>query len=90
VKEQTVLRKTATGAELAIRLKPLPRELVITTDRGPDGKCRAIARATVAGVQGAELVSAFVKLKRAMSVDYVEIYGKHPKTGEPLTERLNP
>lgn len=90
VKEQKLLRKTATGAELAIHLKPLPRELIITTERGPDGRCRAIARATVAGVPDAEIISAYVKLKRAMSVEYVEIYGKHPKTGEPLTERLNP
>jgi hypothetical protein len=60
---------------------------VITTKREADGKCSATARSTIAG-QKAQLVSVFAKLASAISVDYIDIFGKHPETGAAITERV--
>lgn len=80
--------KTETGADITLKLKPLARELVVSTGKGPDGKCKAVVRTIIANVQGAELKSAYIKLKFGWTVDYVDIFGKHPVTGADLTERL--
>ena len=46
------------------------------------------AGATIGGVPHAELVSAFVQLKRPLTVDYVDIHGRNPTTGAPIEERV--
>lgn len=88
--EQKVVKRTDSGAELRLRLKTVPRDVLITTTKTADGRCAAKARTKVEGVADAELVSAFVKLKRAWSVDYVELRGRNPANGAALSERLEP
>lgn len=80
--------KNEGGADITLKLKPLSREIVISTGKGPDGKCRAVVRTTIADVQGAELKSAYLKLKFGWTVEYADVFGKHPVTGADLTERL--
>lgn len=87
VAEQHLVRRTPTGAEHFVRLKPLPRDLLITTEKGADGTCQATVRTIVAGVPGAELLSAYIKLRGVMSLDYLELHGRDAK-GQPLLERL--
>jgi hypothetical protein len=62
--------------------------ITISTSKGSDGKCQAVARTTIDGIARAELESAYLKLKRALSVEYAELRGSSPGTGEALTERL--
>lgn len=88
VAEQRSLRRAGNVLEIAVRLKPLPRELIVALEKQPDGKCKATVRTTISEIVGAELLSAYVKLKRAWSVEYVEVHGKHPETGLALCERL--
>ena len=90
VADQRVVKRSAEGAELAIRLRPLSRELTISVSKGSDGKCRAVAHTTIGAVAAAEFTSAYIKLKSRMSVEYIELRGKHADTGETLTERLTP
>jgi len=40
-------------------------------------------------LEGAELVSVYVKLAGFLSVEYVKVVGKDPKTGLPVEERLH-
>ncbi|HEY3450140.1 MAG TPA: DUF4833 domain-containing protein [Myxococcales bacterium] len=87
VASEKVTRSDPEGAELSVRLKPVPREITITTSRGNDGKCQAVAKTTISGTK-AELESAYLKLKRAMSVEYAELRGKNPQTREAVTEKL--
>ena len=88
IADQRLVRRGPAGAEYQARLKRLGRTLVIVTRREADGRCSAVAHALVAGVPGAVLDSAFVKLRRPMSVDYVEIHGRNPATGARLEERV--
>ena len=90
VAQQRLLRRTPAGAEIEVKLKPLDRAITITAERGADGRCRAVARTIIGGVANIELVSAYVQLLRPMSVEYVEIHGRHPMTGQPVEERLVP
>ncbi len=80
--------RTEHGADISLKLKPLSRQLIVSTGKGPDGKCRAVVRTTIADVQGAELKSAYIKLKYGWTVDYVDVFGKHPVTGADISERL--
>ncbi|MGC4123027.1 MAG: DUF4833 domain-containing protein [Myxococcales bacterium] len=80
-------RMEGEGAELLIRLKPVSREIAITTF-SKDGKCQAVARTTIDGVAKAEFENVYLKLKRAMSVEYAELRGKHPETGAALSEKM--
>ena len=82
------VRRSAEGYDFSLKLKPLSREMTVSTGRGPDGKCRAVVRTTISEVDGAELLSAYVKLKFGWTVDYVEVRGRHPLTGADLCERL--
>lgn len=90
IAEQRLVRATGAGGVLQVRLKPFERMITITSERGPDGRCRAVARALVGGVPDAELLYAHVQLGLPMKVKHVDIHGRHPATGEPLTERVFP
>jgi len=87
---QRIAKRSAEGTEIVIRLKPMSRELTISVSKGSDGRCRAVARTTIGTVAAAEFASAYIKLKSSLSVEYVELRGKHPDTGEPITERMTP
>ena len=88
VATQRVLSQSPTGSEYFVRLKRIKRDLYVRTSKGADGRCTATVRTTIAGMDSSELLSAYVKLRRPMSVEYVEIHGKAPQTGQPLDERV--
>jgi hypothetical protein len=87
IAEQRTLRRTPTGAEYLLRLKQLARPIVITTTREADGRCSSVARTAINGAD-ALLQSVFVKLAGFASVEYIDVLGKHPTTGAPVTERV--
>jgi hypothetical protein len=88
VSTQRVLRRTAAGGEIAIKLKQVERAIFITTSRGANGRCTALVRTKIAGVEYAELASIFVKLSGPLSVSYIDIKGKDLATAKPIEERL--
>jgi hypothetical protein len=70
-------------------LKQVNRPIWVTTAKAEDGHCKAIAWTKIAGVDRAELISIYVKLAGALSVDYIDIKGRNRATGEMLSERIN-
>ncbi len=88
VSDQRLLHRGEVGAQLAVRLKAVSRDVVVATKRGADGKCQATARCSIAGISGAELSSAHVKLRRALTVEYIDLFGRDPATGASLVERI--
>jgi hypothetical protein len=90
IADQRLIGRTASGSEYYFRLKALRRELYVQTTKGPDGRCTALVSAALAGQERAEVLSAYVKLRRPMSVEYVEIHGKDRSTGQTLSERIVP
>lgn len=70
-------------------LKQVNRPIWVTTAKGDDGRCKAVAWTKINGVERAELISIYVKLAGALSVDYVDIKGRNRATGEIITERIN-
>lgn len=88
ISEQRITRPEGGGAEIAIRLKAVARDLVIAIKKGADGKCQATVRCTLAGISGAQLSSAHIKLRRALSVEYIELFGREPATGASVVERI--
>lgn len=87
ISEQRI-KKVEGRAEITVKLKAFPREIVITTEKGPDGKCVVTPRSVIAATPNVELVSAFIKLKSGWSVEYVEVKGR--VNGKGLSERLLP
>jgi hypothetical protein len=88
ISEQRITRREGEGAEIAIRLKAVARDLVIAIKKGADGKCQATVRCTLAGISGAQLSSAHIKLRRALSVEYIDLFGRAPATGAKVVERI--
>ena len=88
ISTQRVLRRSAAGGEIAIRLKQVDRVIFITTSRGANGRCTALVRTKIASVEYAELVSIFVKLSGPLSVSYIDVKGKDLATTKPIEERL--
>jgi hypothetical protein len=88
VAEQTI-KRLESRTELGIKLKALPRPIVITIEPGPGGACRVTPRAAIGGQPNAVLLSAHIQLKTGWSVDYVEVRGRTDE-GKNLTERLLP
>ena len=60
----------------------------MTTKTELDGRCSAIARMRIAGVEGAILSSIYAKLASAITVEYIDIHGRHPLTNADLVERV--
>lgn len=85
---QRVLNRSPNGVEYHLRLKRIHRDLFVVTNKAADGRCTAAVYTTIGGINHAELHSAFAKLQRAMSVAYVEIHGRDPRTDRPLVERV--
>ena len=88
ISTQRVLQRTTEGGETAIKLKQVDRAIYITTSRAANGRCSALVRTKIAGVEYAELVSIFVKLSGPLSVSYIDIKGKDLATSKPIEERL--
>jgi hypothetical protein len=88
ISTQRIVKRTATGGEIHIKLKQVGRTIFITTSKGANGRCSALVRTKIASVQHAELVSIFVKLSGPLSVSYIDIKGKDLATAKPIEERL--
>jgi hypothetical protein len=86
--EQRLVHRTLTGGDQLVRLKQLDRPILIQTKKEADGHCTAVARARVAGVEGAEFDSVYAKLAGPMSVDYIDIHGKNQQ-GADIVERAH-
>lgn len=85
---QRSLGRSARGGEYHVRLKRIHRDLYVTTTKEADGRCTATVRTTIGGMDHSELLSAFVKLRRPLSVEYVDIHGRAPNSGQPIEERI--
>ena len=88
VSEQRI-KKLDGKIELTVKLKALPRDIVITIEKGEGGKCVVTPRAVIGGSPNVQLVSAYIKLKSGWSVEYVEVKGR-TADGRNLAERLLP
>ena len=88
VREQK-LERNGVGHELRVKLKALPRDIVISVKPGPGGTCTATPRTTVAKQAGVELLSAHIQVKSGWRVDYVEVKGRTGE-GKAISERLEP
>ncbi len=89
VSDQRIKKLPDGKAEITVKLKAFPREIVIEVGKGEGGKCVATPRAVIGGSPNVELTSAFIKLKSGWSVEYVEVKGR-TKDGRNLAERLLP
>jgi hypothetical protein len=88
ISEQHIIKREGKRDEYTIRLKQLPRPLVITTEKGTDGKCSASAKVAINGTES-KLVNVYVKLGGFInSVDYIEIHGKNLTTNQAVMERV--
>ena len=88
VSSQHVEKKTDASTEHKVALKQVDRPIWVTASKAEGGRCKVVARTKIGSVDRAELVSIYVKLAGPMSVEYVEVKGKNPTTGEPLVERI--
>jgi len=85
ISDQKVVRRKPSGGQVTMRLRQVDRDLLITSWRDMDGKCQAAVYTKIGNVRGAELLSAHVTLTKGMQV---AIYGRDPKTGNPVEESL--
>jgi hypothetical protein len=86
--EQRLVHRTLTGGEQFMRLKQLNRPVLVTTKKEPDGRRSAVAHMRIANVEGAILTSIYAKVSGAVSVAYIDIHGKDPRSGVDLVERV--
>lgn len=88
ISEQHIVKREGKRDEYAMRLKQLPRPIVITTEKGADGKCSASAKVAINGTE-AKLGNVYVKLGGFInSVEYIEIHGKNLTTSQAVMERV--
>lgn len=88
IASQRVLSRSPSGTEYFVRLKRIHRDLFVTITKEADGRCTALVYTTIANQERVELLSAYVKLRRPLSVEYVDIHGRDPRTGQPVDERV--
>jgi hypothetical protein len=87
ISAQRAVKRGPTGGDYALRLKQVGRTIGIATHRGDNGRCLAIARTTIGGVN-AQLTSIYVKLSGPLAVEYIEVKGRDFRTGKVLIERV--
>ena len=90
IASQRLMSHTANGSEFYLVLKAIHRELYVHVTKGADGKCTSVVHIAMAGQPRAELLSGYLKLRRPLSVEYLEIRGREGVTGQPLVERVKP
>jgi len=90
ISEQRLLSRTGNSAEYMVKLKQLDRSITITTSKGSDGKCIAVAHTKIDNIGSAEFSDAFAQLGGFLSVDYVEVHGRDTRTGTRVAERIKP
>jgi Domain of unknown function (DUF4833) len=87
---QRMLERSKMGGQYLIELKQVHRPILIVTKQDKDGRCQATAYAQIHGVKSARLDYIFAKVAGTMSVDYVDVHGTDPETGQALVERMTP
>ncbi len=91
VVEQRAIRKGPVGGEYMVRLRQFANNPIgITTQKGPDGKCTAVARAIIHG-KVAQLLYVFAQLQKSFpwpTVQYVDVHGRDFGTGQDVVERI--
>lgn len=87
-KEQRLVRRSEQATVFKIELKKIHRPIILTIQKGADGHCTAVARTEISGQPDMVFISAHVVLKGWLKVAYVDVFGRHSATGEPLTERI--
>ena len=88
VASQRLEHKTESSVEEKIVLKQVDRPIWVTTSKSDDGHCKAVVRTKIGAVERAELTSIYVKLGGLLSVEYVDVQGRNPATGETISERI--
>ena len=91
ISEQRTVRKTPNGGYHVVRLRQFGTTPIgIFTKKEADGHCSSEARTLINGKE-AIFLSVFVKLGHggiAPSVEYVDIHGKDPDSGQDVAERI--
>jgi hypothetical protein len=90
--QKSVSRSPAGGTHWVVLRQFKQRPVTVFTDRQADGRCRARAQVTILG-KAADLAYIFVQLGRGgltPHVDYVDVFGRDPTTGNDVQERLRP
>lgn len=90
VAKQHILDKGPGGGKYMIRLKQVDRDMLIVSKRDQDSHCVATAYTKIQSVDNARLDYVFAKVAGPMSVDYVDVHGTDPNSGQSLVERLKP
>ncbi|HEY4015135.1 MAG TPA: DUF4833 domain-containing protein [Polyangiaceae bacterium] len=91
ISEQRTVRKTPNGGYHVVRLRQFSKAPIgIFTKKEADGHCSSEARTLIRGKE-AIFASVFVKLAKgglAPSVEYIDIHGKDPDSGQEVAERI--
>lgn len=87
VAAQNIVERNENGGDYVLRLKHVDRRIGIRTHRNDKGRCVSVARTLING-SPQELLWIYVKLAGPLSVDYIDIHGRDPRTGKAVTERL--
>jgi len=90
IRQQGPLSRTESGVRYLVRLRNFKRDLTIITRKDGSGHCLAEVETAIAGRAGMRLASVFLQLGSLTSVEYVDISGRDPLTGEAVRERLRP
>jgi Domain of unknown function (DUF4833) len=91
ISEQRTVSKTTSGAVHFLRLRQFQKTPIdIVTTRGRDGRCSSQARTAINGKE-CELTSVYVNLGKGFlipSVEFIDVFGKDPQTGQNVSERI--
>ena len=84
---QQVVDRGERGGRVVVALNALPRRPIAIDSTADGATCRAVARATIAGV-AATLTSVFVQLRWPFGVDHLLLTGRSDADGQIVRERL--
>jgi Domain of unknown function (DUF4833) len=91
ISEQRTIRRSPVGSLHVIRLRQFSKNTIaIYSMKEPDGRCSSRARTMING-KDSELSYIYVKLFRGgltPSVDYIDVHGRDPDTGQDIQERI--
>lgn len=91
VSDQRVVGRTDQGVQLRVQLRRLARPIEVTISKDGEGHCHTLAKTTIGGVPGVEFLSVHATLSKIVKkVLYVDVFGRRPESGEPISERMYP
>jgi hypothetical protein len=88
IDDQHLVSRADRGAVYVVKLRELSRPITIVISQRKDGTCTASAHARIQSVDDAELSDGYAHLAGLVSVDYIELHGRDPRSGAPLSERI--